>query len=126
MATSRGPLEIDYNVRHSENHDAVKVTTFDADGWQGSEGLWSTKHGYHHAEETLPDFIAGFVGLPAEEAQRLAGDIQGAWAEEWKRRSGAEDARMMRRWLTGAVGVIVVVLSLALIGLVTLVRDLAF
>ena len=114
VQTSRGPVEIEI----SENRSIglwVSVTPFGERGWQAQPTKsWMS----NHAEgESLAQFLASFVPLPAPEAAQLAADVQGPWHKEWVESGGEAEARSLERWTNLGVSAVTAVVVLALVGL---------
>jgi cobalamin biosynthesis Mg chelatase CobN len=67
--------------------------------------------------ESLSQFLASFVPLPAPEAAQLAADVEGPWRQEWAESGGEAETRSLERWTNVAVIAVTVVVLLALAGL---------
>jgi hypothetical protein len=114
VQTSRGPIEIE--ISENRVHGLwVAVSPFAESGWQARPTkAWTSKQ---NGGESLSQFLASFVALPAEEAAHLAADVQGRWREEWTKSGGDAETRSLERWTNVAVMAVTVVVLLALVGL---------
>src|SRR5256885_1092743 len=59
----------------------VAITTFDAEGWQAEERVW-TERGHHQIGETLVEFLGKLLDVPQWEAIQLEERIDGDWRVE--------------------------------------------
>jgi hypothetical protein len=114
VQTSRGPVEIE--ISENRVHGLwVDVSPFEESGWQaGPTKAWTSKQ---NGGESLSQFLAKFVPLPAAEAAQLAADVQGPWRQEYAKSGGEAETRSVERWTSVAVLVVTVVVLLALAGL---------
>ena len=78
-----------------------------------------------HADSPLGDFLASFVGLPREEAEALATDIQSGWIEEWRARGGEEEEREIRHFTNRVLVGVAFVVAFAIAGIVLAIWFLA-
>ena len=116
IQTSRGSAVVDLDQTHRVGV-VVRVIGFDSEGW-GDEGKsWFA----NHSRETLGQYLANKLSLPANEAETLASDVLGPWLAEWERRGGKRNAREVARWTTWFLAGVVLLLALAIIGTAALV-----
>jgi hypothetical protein len=114
VQTSRGPTEIE--ISENRVHGLwVAVSPFAESGWQvRPTKAWTSKQ---NGGESLSQFLASFVPLPAPEAAQLAADVEGPWHQEWTESGGEAETRSLERWTNVAVIAVTVVVLLALAGL---------
>ena len=118
--TSRGPIEVELQEPIGLGF-GVGVKLYGEDGWAHAEKLWSSKRGHHSKGESLASFLGTFVGIPAEEAQSLATAISTEWRDDWRKRGGEADSRLLKRGAMILMASVVGLLLLALLGVALLV-----
>ena len=108
VETSGGPIELDLTKLKVGGLN-VRVSVFGDDGWDAGRHAWSEQYSEN---ETLSDVIEKAVGLPRDEAQRIASET----LDQWKAR-GREDADGDGRTMT----YVVATFGLAALGLGALI-----
>lgn len=71
-----------------------------------------------YIDSSLGDFLASFAGLPREEADALALEIQGTWIDEWRARGGEQAEHELRHFTNRLLVTVAVVVALAITGIV--------
>jgi hypothetical protein len=102
----------------------VTVTLFDAEAWESTSKMWSSKYGHGVRDESLASFLSSFARLPQSEAESLAEELLGKRLEEWSSRGGPEHARVIERLTWLVVVSLAVGAVLAAVGLLAIVRFL--
>ena len=118
VATSEGLISVNLNpdqrLGPARMGFSATIVVFGADGWEVKGKTWNRKY----ADSALGEFLASFVGLPREEAEALATDIQGAWIDEWRARGGEADDRDLRRFANRFLVAVALVVAFALAGII--------
>jgi hypothetical protein len=91
VETSGGRIELDLTELRIGGLN-VRVSVFGDDGWDAGRHAWSEQYSEN---ETLSDVIEKAVGLPRDEAERIASET----LDQWKTRGG-EDADRDGRTVT--------------------------
>jgi len=120
--TSRGTLalKLAYNGRWVGH--TVDVFELDLDGWSSNLGVWGS---YRDKQGPLESFLAEKIGLPADEARRLAEEAFSGFRER-----GGEQTLSRLQWvrafamLSFALTEIFVLVPLLAVGLVVLIAVL--
>jgi hypothetical protein len=118
--TSCGPIEVEVQEVIGRGL-GVAVKVYGENGWAHAEKLWSSKDGHHSKGESLASFLSVFVGIPEEEADRLATAISTEWMEDWRARGGEAESRLLNRRGIILMASVVGLILLALLGIALLV-----
>jgi predicted Zn-dependent protease len=82
--TSRGEVVLEFSAVVS---DSVRIYPVSGDGWASEQGSWDSSGSVGF--DGLAEAVAGVMGIPVDEAGRIAGEA----VEEWNRRRPAPTER---------------------------------
>jgi hypothetical protein len=108
VETSGGRIELDLTKLKIGGLN-VRVSVFGDDGWDAGRHAWSEQYS---ESETLSDVLEKSVGLPRDEAERIASET----FDQWKARGGEGEDQDSRAWAYVAA-----TFGLAALGLVALI-----